>query len=727
MTTSAKVEGRSAGPSERNFPSSIVMPILGFILGLSACVSLILVAFPKLLRNWAASHLTSLIHHEVEIDNLTLNLMTGHLVVNGLRIRSNHDQSELVSIVHIHTDIDVPRMLKREVRVKRVEVISPTIYLIRTVDSEWLLPFPEQSMSGENTLVSSVVIHHLELQDGTLIIEDRSVIPTRTERLQHIQLSMTDLSRTSSSLVTVHSSAQVFDQGRLLLNGSVLSDFRSGMLKIDLSGIALARVQDYLGNSPDLKGVVDAQLSVTWPGNKTSSLQIGGVVEGHNVEMASPDHLDGRAAEVNLSQVDILWPDRITVNRMVVMKPEIWVRRNESGQFVRVSSSKRSGTPLYISQSHGNRPEATRGPIQWSINKLVVRGGIVHLEDRAVTPVYTDVLQNIEVSCENIGSVPRHAGTITARADIASGGALDIHGHLELPTAGPTLSLKAAIHQFVIASTNPYLSRIIAHYTTDGMLTSVMEIQLTGDQLRVRSDVTLSDLQVEPVRNSTQRAVQKQIGLPLGLLIALLKDETGRIVIAFPISGPLSNPAFDWTNAFWTTIRNSVVKLITLPLRSIGNLFQNAHRADEVVLAPITFIPGVTTISPTMERTLRDIARLMSSADRTILHITPILNSADLDALQRLQPESWPVPYIDTPETSGYLLAVRRAYLVAARVAGLKKVAATRLQVLSPRPDGSEPSTPRVELKLENPGGRLPSVAPSPGIKVDNGNPFVSR
>ncbi|HMS82778.1 MAG TPA: DUF748 domain-containing protein [Nitrospira sp.] len=708
MTTPAKSEQQRVSRSEWS-PTARVVPILGFLLGLVACVSLIVVAVPTLVRNWAASHLTSLIHHEVEIDDLTLNFMTGHLTVTGFRIRLDDDHSELVSIAKIHADIEVLRTLRREVRVRRVDVVSPKMHLIRTVDSGWLLPFPAQPTSGENTFISSVVIQRLELRDGTLIIEDHSAISTWTDHLQHIQLSVMNLSTTTLSPMTVHGSAQVFDRGSLLLNGSAVSDFRSGTLGIDLSGIALARVQDYLDNLPGMKGLVDARLSITWPGKGPASIQIGGSLEGHNIEMGSADHLSGRAHAVTLSQIDILWPNRITVDRVLVMKPEIWVRRNESGHFAGVIPSRSSGVPSPSSRSHDNRPEDTRGSIQWSINEVVVHGGIVHIEDRAVSPVYTNVLRNIEMSYENISSVAQHPGAVTVRADIASGGALDIHGHLTLSGAGPTLSLKAVIRQFVVPSTNPYLSRTLAHYTTDGMLTSVMELQLNGDQLQVHSDVTLSDLQVEPVRNSTHGTVRERIGLPLGLLIALLKDETGRIIITFPISGPLSNPTFDWTNAFWTTIRNSVMKLIALPLRSIGSLFKNTNHVDEVVLTPITFTPGVPTISSSMERMLRDIARLMSSADRTILHIIPILHSADLDALQRLQPESWPVPNIDTPETAGYLLAVRRAYLVAARIAGLKKIPATRLHVLSPQPNGSAAATPRVELRLENPGGTAPT------------------
>jgi hypothetical protein len=67
---------------------------------------------------------------------------------------------------------------------------------------------------------------------------------------------------------------------------------------------------------------------------------------------------------------------------------------------------------------------------------------------------------------------------ITARTDIASGGTLALHGRAALLGPTPTVSLKATIHRMVVPSTNPYLERTVSHYTTDGTLTSVMDIRL---------------------------------------------------------------------------------------------------------------------------------------------------------------------------------------------------------------------------------------------------------
>jgi hypothetical protein len=344
---------------------------------------------------------------------------------------------------------------------------------------------------------------------------------------------------------------------------------------------------------------------------------------------------------------------------------------------------------------------AAGAPVEWSIGKIIVRNGAIHVEDRSITPSYSDSLQNLQITVDDFISKPHHAAAIVGRSDLASGGSLDFNGQAALFGPIPDASLTATLHRLVVPSANPYLERSISHFTTDGTLTSIVDFKLKGDRLEVISDVNLSDLQVEPVRNSTDQTVQERIGLPLKLLIALLKDHAGRIVITFPMSGPWADPTFDWTDAIWTTIRNTVVKLITLPIRSLGSLLKGDRRTDELALNPVRFAPGSSTMGPEMERRLHDVARLLRSTNRIMLQITPILSPTDLKALQQLPRESWPVPDVDTPETAQHLLAVRRAFIVAARLAALEKLPSSRIPVGVPQVDRSERESGSVELRLQ--------------------------
>ena len=702
MESPAMIEEGGSRGSEKTLERT-ALPILGFVLGLAAFLGLVLVGLPQLLRNWTESQLSSVIAHKVEIEHLNLNILSGDITLDVLHVRSPEDHSELAVIRQVNADVDVPALFNRELSLKRLEMVSPVVHLVRTEDLSWnFSTMGERRAPSHSKARISVTIGQAVLRDGSLTVEDRGASPARIQHMHDIQVTLTDFALASSGLAKIHGSARISESGVLAIDGAILSDLRSGNMQVDLTDLALTALQGYVNGHLRVKGHMNAHLSVTWPGKGKSPVGVSGALEGYDIALSSSGRPMGHTAMVSVPQFEIMWPDRVAVDQLVVNKPEIWVHRNETGRFVGFRTEEHnSPKPRPTSSSNDRQSEAATTSPQWLIAKIIVRGGTVHLEDRSVSPAYSDSLQNLELALDDFMLAPDHAVMITARTDIASGGALALHGRAALFGPTPTVSLKATIHRMVVPSTNPYLERTVSHYTTDGTLTSAMDIRLIGDRLEVISDVTLSDLQVEPLRNSTTRTVQERIGLPLGLLVALLKDDAGRIVITFPVSGPLSNPTFDWTNAIWTTIRNAVVKIITLPIRSIGRFFMGDHQADELPLDPITFDPGSSTIRPEMQQALHDLAKLLRSTNRAVLHITPILSPTDLKALQGLPPESWPIPSLDRPETAGHVLAVRRAYIVAAGLAGQAKVPSARLPVDPPQPDTSERGQPRVELQLE--------------------------
>ncbi len=679
------------------------VPILGFALGLVALVVVSVAVLLNVLQSWAESQLTSLLAYRVEIAKLHLNVFAGRVELDDVRVRSRESDSDIMVIRQINADLDLLPLLQRHLSLTQLEFVSPVVHLIRISESAWnLSDIGGRGSASDSTPRTVVVVKLLSLRDGLLIMDDRSVIPMRNERLSDIHLTMRGLSTSSLEPAKIHGSATINGSGSINIEGEATADVASGSIKVELGELPLATFQKYITWPVLVRGLLNAQLSVTWPGHGDSPARITGSLKGLDIEVLSPPQLLARAANVEISHGEVAWPDRIAMERLVMNQPEIWIHRTEQGHIVGLESKETDRPdPMPVSGMKDKETGAADAPVEWSIGRILVQNGAVHFEDRSITPSYSDSLQNLQLTIDDFVTQPRHAATISGQSDLASGGSLDFNGQAALFGPTPGASLKASLHRLVVPSTNPYLERSISHFTTDGTLTSIVDFKLKGDRLDVISDVTFSDLHVEPVRNSTDRTVQDRIGLPLKLLIALLKDHAGRIVITFPMSGPWADPTFDWTDAIWTTIRNTVVKLITLPIRSLGSLLKDDRRTDELALDPVRFAPGSSTMGQEMERRLHDVARLLRSTNRIMLHITPILSATDLKALQQLPRESWPVPDIDTPETARHLLAVRRAFIVAARLAALEKLPASRIPVGIPQVDRSERDTGRVDLRLQ--------------------------
>ena len=78
---------------------------------------------------------------------------------------------------------------------------------------------------------------------------------------------------------------------------------------------------------------------------------------------------------------------------------------------------------------------------------------------------------------------------------------------------------------------------------------------MENDQLTATNQIVVSKLRVAKAKQADDQ-VKSRLGLPLGLIVALIKDSNGNIVLNVPISGSLKDPNFDLSEAIWSSIKN---------------------------------------------------------------------------------------------------------------------------------------------------------------------------
>jgi hypothetical protein len=85
--------------------------------------------------------------------------------------------------------------------------------------------------------------------------------------------------------------------------------------------------------------------------------------------------------------------------------------------------------------------------------------------------------------------------------------------------------MSAELRHFAVPRTNPYLVHHVAWEARDGWLSTTLRCRIDGEALDARTDIRLSRLQV--ARASVQGQAQARLGLPLGMIVSLLKDRRG--------------------------------------------------------------------------------------------------------------------------------------------------------------------------------------------------------
>ena len=192
------------------------------------------------------------------------------------------------------------------------------------------------------------------------------------------------------------------------------------------------------------------------------------------------------------------------------------------------------------------------------------------------------------------------------------------------------------VRHLPLASFNPYTEARLGWVIEQGELEHTVRFMLDGSALEAHNDIVVEQLRVTPARGSDE--VRREIGLPLGLIVALAKDRRGEIRASIPVSGSIADPAFNFRGLMWTAVRQSVARIVQAPFRAISRSLSRSSSGGEALneptVDPVTFAPGSAVIGSPMEQHLLRVADVLRRSPFVNLVLTPEPGADDIEALK---------------------------------------------------------------------------------------------
>jgi hypothetical protein len=262
-----------------------------------------------------------------------------------------------------------------------------------------------------------------------------------------------------------------------------------------------------------------------------------------------------------------------------------------------------------------------------------VEEGFVRFLDRTTHPAFSQDLSRLALTVTGFGNRPDRRAKVALQGIVGGDAGLDIRGELNALGAPTFVDLVGELRSFKLPSVDPYVAPNIGWVIKRGELQYKVRFKLEGDQLSADNDVVVGQLRVAPASGTDE--VKRRIGLPLGLIVALLKDQKGDIRVNVPVAGTVRDPKFSLGEAIWTAVKNALVNIVTAPFKAIGRLFTGGGDQVEVPkVDPVTFAPGSAVLSPAMEGHLLRVADVLRRSPFVNLAMTPVGVRADTDALR---------------------------------------------------------------------------------------------
>jgi hypothetical protein len=442
---------------------------------------------------------------------------------------------------------------------------------------------------------------HIELGEGSTIIPLNIALNTQLSRLslQHLPQGDVSVEKTSGNLRIVQ--------------------------------------EDGISAEGSLQGVPAAPPSRSIKAQGT--LEVSSLLLSHGPE--KQELLSCYQVRATLNEGSRLLPLDLHLGDVALDYPYVQGFRTAGGQFQLVDLSSDEAPPAPTASA--NVPSSASPPVQDSatptapapaihIDRVSLSGGQLYFEDRAVAPAQTVYWQDVKVELSDVGYPLARPATFTLHAFNADGASVEVQGTTQRQADLLLTRVHGKIERLSLPRFNAYLESLLGYRVRNGAVSLTWDMTIPGNRVQATTAVTLHNLGLSGKQSTS--VLEEQVGLPLHLVIALLKDLNGNINLQLPVEGQFGDPSFRLGGTILRAIRDVLIGAVTSPLKLLGAVFSKEDKIEDFTLEPIRFIPGTNQPDGTGKEQMARLGRFLAQRPELDLHLGGYTGPDDLRVLK---------------------------------------------------------------------------------------------
>ena len=464
---------------------------------------------------------------------------------------------------------------------------------------------PAWAVTVASTNVAGGTLHHVDAASG--------------EETLDLTLDQADAGPLAAPGVPVPFSvaAALKSGGRITVRGDLVREPLAARAHADLTGIVL----------PPLLTVAGAPLRLE-SGEATGSFDVAfasGAVEGSgtltvaDVKTISPD--DARPEDV------MAFKDaRLVLRRAQTQPPSAILDAVEiNWPYVLVDRTAAGIFPLSLAS---NRPTAPAGsPPSIRVGRLNVLGGRIDFRDTTLDPPYWRALASLDLDARRVEVPSLRVGSLRAKGLVDEISPLRVEG-----TIGSRTRLVAEVDRLDLLPFNAYLAGAAPYVVSSGAVNVRSEITFERSQLEVNNQIVLSRLGLSGTEG--EDFVKRELGIPLTLALALMKDYRGNIALALPFGGDLKQPTFEMRSVVLQAIVSAIRGAVLSPLNALGRVLVSDGRIEQIELDAVPFPPGGRQLDEAGRERLMQVARVLQTHPDLGVRFRGLAAAADVERIQ---------------------------------------------------------------------------------------------
>ncbi|MBI5923772.1 MAG: DUF748 domain-containing protein [Betaproteobacteria bacterium] len=465
----------------------------------------------------------------------------------------------------------------------------------------------------------------LELENFSAAFRDESVAPAADLALEHIALSLQDISDDLKTALPLRAAFRARDGGSFEAQGKLVPAGPSADFQVKLTDLSLKPAQPYLSAVARLtlatgqlssEGQVSHDAKGTRYQGKFSlrDLRLNETESGN--PFLSWKSLSSRAFEVTPTKLDI---GELSLEGL---DTQLIINKDKSLSIQRILPPAKAEAVSSVAGSPA--PAASSKPFVLNIDRLRVSRSEMDFADYSLALPFGTRIHNLRGVVTGLSSQPNSPGQVELDGQVDDYGLARAVGQIDLFKPTDFMDLKVVFRNIEMTRLTPYSATFAGRKITSGKLSLDLEYKIKQRQLQGENKVIMDQLTLGERVDSPEAK-----NLPLDLAIAILQDADGRIDLGLPVSGSLDDPQFSYGGIVWKAIVNVITKIATAPFRALGALFGGGEKSES-----IAFDAGSARLTPPEQEKLVRLAAVLAKRPGLSLGVHGVYAQLDRVALQ---------------------------------------------------------------------------------------------
>jgi hypothetical protein len=308
-------------------------------------------------------------------------------------------------------------------------------------------------------------------------------------------------------------------------------------------------------------------------------------------------------------------PPTARLDRLEVEWPYVLVDRTPTSIF-----------PLsLVPAARGSDAAAT--PLAVGIKELRVHGGRIDFRDATLEPPYWRALAELDLTAQDIDVSPPRVASVRGSALVDELSPLRFEG-----TVGARTRVHATVQRLALRPFNAYLAGTSGYSVSSGAVDLDTEVVLERSQLEVTNRVVLSHFGI--AGSGGEDPIARDVGIPLTLAIALMKDYRGDIALDLPFAGNVEEPTFSTRSVVLQAIVRAVRGAVMAPLNALGRVVLREGRIEDIQLSGIPFAPGDRQLDAAGRERMTRVSRVVWSHPELGVRVRGTVAASDVQSVQ---------------------------------------------------------------------------------------------